>query len=112
MRQEWRIKQEGEHVLLIRNGVLVAEMPWEAAAGFARAVTGAARLAEEFAKHDQVIGDQALAFRAGLPWGLTDNKAIIEEAKKECLHNRDLRRFIKGTPTRIKIGTPGVFNES
>ena len=95
---------------MIRNGVLVADLDWEQADQLATTIIGAARLAEEFVKHDQIAHHQAVAWRAGLPIGLSDNKRIIEDAKQECLYDRDLRRYIKGTPPGVRVGTPGVIN--
>ena len=106
-----RLKQEGSRVLLIVNGVCVADMPWEAALGVGRACYQCAKMAEEHAKHNDVIADQALAFRLGLPVGLSNNRKIIEEAKKDALFDRDLRRYIRGHATKITVGTPGIYQE-
>jgi hypothetical protein len=103
-----RIKQEGSHVLLIVNGILIAELPHDAAHRVGKALMSSAKLAEEWANPLPLVADQALAFRCGLPFGLTNNVKIIEEAKQSALYDRDLRRYIRGTPTKIHIGTPGV----
>ncbi len=87
-------------MLLICNGVLLAELPAQAAAEVSRALAGAAKAAEAVQPQvlQQQVQDQALMMRTGFMPGLalSDNKAVIEEAKKEAQWSRELRKSVRG----------------
>lgn len=99
-----RIRQEGERVLFISNGVLIADLPWTAARDLSHALHSVAKLAEEHANHDQISTDAAMMARAGIPFGLTNNKAIQEEARMKALHDSYLRKNIP-----MSAGSQGVL---
>jgi len=105
-----RVRQEGVNVLLVINGRAV-EMPWHIALELGRALLNKGHLAEEIAKHEQVIYDQALLTRAGLPIGLAVNKDVASEAIKEASWGTKLRRYLPGG-VRAKefVGAPRVVN--
>lgn len=88
------IRQEGPNVLLIADGKLVSIMPWDAAQEVAKAMLSQAKKAEEIAKADSIIMDNAILLRAGVPIGLSSHPKIRDETKKEAVHNRDLRRYM------------------
>ena len=100
MTSEFRIHVEAEKVLLLLNGRLIAELPWEAAVTIGRGLIQKGHEAEEYAKHQLVIADQALLFKVGAPFGLTNNRDIIHEAIKESGGIRS--EVVFGTPTVIR----------
>ena len=109
-RHKLAIRQEGTCVLFIVDGRLVLTLPWEAALDLARGITIKARAAEEIAKVERVIADQALLIRTGAPIGLTNNPDIQAEAAKEAVSSRDLRRYLPGgVKSEEKFGRPTVI---
>lgn len=70
------VRQEGDRVLLIFKGRLVATMPWKAADTLARAILGHARSAEAFEVlnttplREQLYRDQQSLLSAGIPINL------------------------------------------
>lgn len=85
-------------------------IPWQQALEFARAIYVKAKEAEEFAKANRVIADNALLLRAGVPVGLSNNRKIIDETIKEAVHNRDLRRHLPGgVKSQAVFGVPQVI---
>jgi hypothetical protein len=104
-----QLRHEAGKVLVISGGKLLFDMPPAYARKLWTATVAQARLAEEEAKADALVMDQAIVMRAGAPFGLTDNPKIQAEAVKEAVHNRNLRRFMPGgvRATRI-LGAPVV----
>ena len=103
-----RIRQEGPEVLLDIDGRSL-QMPWNVALDVARALENKARRAEEIAKAEGIIFDQALLVRTGASLGFTDNPDIQKEAAKEAAHNSDLRKYIPGgVKAKEQFGTPTV----
>ncbi len=92
---ELTVRQEGECVLLLRNGQLVASLPWQAALLLSKALRVKGKSAEEFAKREQVIFDQAILTRLGIPFGLSDDRYILKSAANEAAWNTNLRRYIR-----------------
>jgi hypothetical protein len=103
-----RIRVDGENVTLELNG-RATEMPAHAAREIARALMQKALEAEEYARAEGIILDSALLIRAGLPFGLSNNPKILDEARKEAVWNRDLRRFMPGgVRSTAVVGTPTI----
>lgn len=88
-----RIRAEGAKVIV---SIPEGEMPPEAARAIGRALLLKAQEAEEYAKHNQLILDGALALRVGIPIGFSNNPKIMSEVRKEAQSNRDLRRYHPG----------------
>lgn len=84
-------KQAGRVVLLM-DGKYLCDMPWQAVDQLVLVLKGAAREAENAAAAADQVMDQAILMRAGFPVGLSNNKKVYDEAVKEAVHNRDLRR--------------------
>lgn len=103
-----QIRQEGANVMVIENGKTVAIWPWHIADVVARAITMKARQAEEIAKAEQIIMDNAIIHRAGLPFGLSNHPKILQETKKEALYNRNLRRYMPNIKTNELVFTPVI----
>ncbi len=110
---EMTVSRDGLDVVLVKNGQRVCELPWDAALVLARAITIQARRIEEWVKAERVSLDQAFILRQGLPFGLTSNPMIIQEAYKEAAHNTELRKRIphvdEGIRSREALGTPSLI---
>ena len=109
-----QIRQEGQRVVVISNGQAILDLPWDAALAIAQAIRVKALLAEEQAKAEAIVFDQALLTRLGVPFGLTGNKAIQQEARKEAAWNSDLRRYIRsnrmgGMGSQAVLGAPAII---
>lgn len=110
MLKQITVRQEGPKVLLLSGGILIAEMPWEAADQLAKALLAKARQAEELQKAEQIALDQAVLLRGGFPFGLTRHRAIMSEALKQALWNTQLRRYMPGgVKSQEVFGTPAII---
>lgn len=95
--------------MLLSGGVLFADMPWQAADSLASALSAKARQAEEQVKAGDIIYDNAICMRAGLPFGLSNRRDIVCEAMKEAAWNTNLRRYMPGgVKSKEVFGTPTV----
>lgn len=104
-----RIRHEGAMVLMDINGRSMA-IPWEAALEMAKHLRNNAKRAEEYAKADQVIMDNAILHRAGSFIGLSHNRDIIKETVKEAAWNSDLRRYMRGgVKAQGIVYPPGLY---
>jgi hypothetical protein len=108
----WRIFNDGVRVLVSINGRMPKAIPWQRADEIAKALMGNARICEENGNADKIIHDAAILARTGLPIGLTNNPKMQEEARKESMHNREIRRSnlpdIGSIPSQEVFGTPAV----
>lgn len=114
---EVTIRQEGTRVLLIQNGRLLLDLTHDAARAIARAITIKALLAEEEAKAESIIFDQAILMRAGASFGLTNRRDMQHEAGKLAAWDTDLRRYIRGKraygiESREVFGTPSIIRHN
>jgi len=105
---EFRVRADGTRVVLIKDGQLTAILPWEAALQLSRALHVQAKRAEEWAKQDRVIGDQALLCRLGVKLGLIRDPRLRPAAVQRALHDRDLRRYVPQGRVVDAMGTPTV----
>lgn len=100
------VRQDGDKVVFALDG-RGQSIPWEAAIKIGRALIAQGKAAEEHAKAEVIIHDQAILTRLGIPVGLSNNRAIQEEAAKEAAWNSGLRRYIE--PKRASIGSKEVM---
>ena len=117
MQRSIRFKVEGCSVLMILNGVLVAEFPFDKALEVAEALKVVAKTAEQNNKPvmDRQIQEQAMLMRSGFMPGfsLSGNPVVIENAKTEAQWNRTLRKSMPvgaGAKLDVKWGLPQVKN--
>lgn len=108
-----QIRREDTRVLVLHNGRALLDLPWQAALALARALQVKARLAEEQAKAQLIITDQAILTRAGFKLGLTSRPDLLRAAAHEAGWNRNLRRYIplfraKGIQSQEIFGAPRV----
>lgn len=103
------IRCEGDKVLLLSGGILIAEMHWQKADELADLLHRKARQAEEQAKAERIINDSAILVRAGVSFTLSNRPDILKEAAKEAAWNRDLRRFMPGgVKSKEVFGLPSI----
>lgn len=111
--KELTVTVEHDQVLLILDGRLVATLPWQSAHTLGKAITFQANKAEENAKAEQVIFDQAILTRLGVPMGLTNDPWKLKQAANEAAWNTKLRRYIPpsragGIQSQAVFGSPTV----
>ena len=107
---------EGDKVLLLLDGKLITRMPWWAGEKVWKAIRVKTHEAEQHADPIRLISDQALMYRTGAPFALTDAKDFQDEAFKEAQYNRDLRHCIpvaEADPDRgaASFGRPKVIRK-
>ena len=111
------VRDEGNRVLVIRDGKAILDLPWDAALALSKALRVKALQAEETDKAESIVFDQAILTRLGVPFGLTNNATILKEATKEAAWNSDLRRYIRGKragglESQAVVGTPNIIRMS
>ncbi len=109
------VRREENRVLLIQNGRVVFDAPYEAALAIARAIFAKAKEAEEEFCVEQIVADQAILTRLGLPFGLTNRPDFLKMAANQAAWNSDLRRYIPpsragGMASQAIVGTPKIIN--
>lgn len=103
------VRQEGTRVLVMVDGRVVLDLPWQAADQLAKAVRAKARQAEELAKAEDIVMDAAVLLRSGAPFGISSHPKILDEAKKEAAFNTTLRRAMPGgIRSTTQYGLPAV----
>jgi len=113
-----QIRQHGSEagrIVLLCDGEYVCDFVWQAADQIATVLRHAARVAENNTAAAKQVMDQAILLRAGVPVGLSSNPKVYDEALKEAVHNRDLRKsnlvLAKELPIRRdQFGIPQVRN--
>jgi len=105
------VRVEGTEVLIFFDGQKVMDLPWDAALKLAKAMTIQARRIEEQVKALRIVADNAVLLRSGAPFGLSDDRAIIAESKKEALYKKDLRKYMpfKGITSEEAFGRPTII---
>lgn len=106
------VRQEGTNVQILIDGRLVMELTWESALGLAKELNRVGHLAEELAKVEQVIEDQAILYRSGLMLPLVTNPAMAKEAANKAHWDTPLRRYIRTNKMANGIVyNPTVYHE-
>jgi hypothetical protein len=107
------LRVEGTKVLILLGDGKYLLMPWEAAREFGKTLLAKAALAEEHAKHEQIVFDQALLQRKGLRFGLTSNPTLQRLAGHAAFWHRTLRRAIPspGIGSQEQFGAPTLINQ-
>lgn len=105
---DFTVRQDGPNVLIISNGKLVSIMPWDAALIVSKAIHAKAKQAEEIAKADQIIQDNAILARVGSFIGLSSHPKIVEETKKEAAFG-SIRKYITSRIESKEIAYPPII---
>ena len=67
-----RILQDEGNVLVLKNGVLVLEMPWRQAEEISKAMWSVARMCDRLQNINAVAADATIMKNAGVPRSFTD----------------------------------------
>lgn len=111
-RHEIRIVQDGPRVVLLIDG-RPASFPWNVALDVAAALREKAKAAEELAKAEGIIFDQALLIRRGLRFGLTTHPILQRLAGQAAAWDRTLRRALPGgVKSQEQFGAPTIIRHS
>lgn len=104
------VRREGFDILVLEGGRLLFRLPWNAALEFAQAMVYQARRIEEIVKREQIVFDQAILNRRGIPIGLVVDPRLRDEAMKEAHWNSSLRRYLPGgVKSQEAVGTPAII---
>lgn len=107
------IRQDGERVIVIRDGRTILDLPYDAAQALAKAIMAQSLKAEELAKAAGIIQDSAILMRAGAPLSLTNHPHLLDQARVEAAWNSDLRRYMPGgVKSREVFGTPAIIKHA
>ena len=109
--KNWRCGRDNGLVVIELDGQAFALTP-DGARQIAKALMVSAAKADEFANANNVIKDQALLIRAGVPIALSRNPKILQEAKREAETDRDLRRYMPMVPSSLTIGSPTIIQHA
>jgi len=109
---EVKIDKDKGRVIILEEGKVVLDVPWNMALSIGRSLIKQAKIVEEHENANQIIKDQALLQRVGFPIGLTNNPAIQKESMKEAVNSRELRRALPGgIKSQSAVGTPTVIKK-
>lgn len=97
--------QDGERVIVIKNGATILDLPWQAAQMLAKALLIKANEAEAIAKVERTVMDQAILYRTGAPMAFSTDPRIDDMARQEAVWNSKLRRYLP----RPKFNRPGAI---
>jgi len=105
---QMNIRRDGFNVVVEIDGRKVADVPWNIALELGRGITMQARRVEEVVKAEEIIADQALLIRTGIPIGLSSNPDIVKASGNEAVHNPTLRKYIPDTSGIGAINSRGI----
>ena len=108
------VRREGTRVLVLHNGRLLFDLEYDAALALAKALHIQGKKAEEEVHALDIIADQAILTRLGVPVGLTSRPDMLKKACNEAAWNSDLRRRIPparagGIASQAVFGTPTII---
>lgn len=106
--KEMIVRAEGDRVVVLQDGQLIADLPVDAARALSKALHVKALEAEEFEKAEQIAYDQAVLLRSGVPLGLSLRKDIQREASHLASWDDGLRRYMKDKRTFATVGQPKI----
>lgn len=106
----WRIRNEGDHVVIIDSiGHTIFNAPYNQALVVVQEFYKAAKAAEEVAEHEKIAYDNAILLKTGVHLGLTNHKDIKQESADVALYDPKLRRYLgSGIRSQEAVGTPTV----
>lgn len=108
-----RVRQDGTRVVLIEGNGHYLVLPYQAALAVGKELISKARQAEEIAKSEGIIEEQALLLRVGAPFGLTNHPELQRIAAQEAAWNPQLRKYLPGgVKGDVQFGTPNIRQES
>lgn len=109
---EVKIDKDKGRVIILEEGKVVLDVPWNMALSIGRSLIKQAKIVEEHVKAPEIIKGQALLQRVGFPIGLTNNPDIQKEAMKEAVNSKELRKaFPGGIKSQSAVGVPSVIKK-
>lgn len=90
--------RDGPRIIVLNNGAIAFNIPWRAAQQLIQALRFYVAEAEEEEKAAQIVSDQAILNRAGVPIALSRRADIQQEAARQS----------GGIPSGAKLGIPKV----
>jgi hypothetical protein len=105
------IQQYYDQVVLLLDGKFMCTMPWQVADEIASMVRSIARLAEEYAKANAIIAQDALLIRSGAPFSLTNNPKMREQSFNDAQWDPTARKSmpLAGVPSAKEVGAPSLI---
>ena len=102
------VKQQGERVLINIDDRTFIDIGWQEALEFSAIVRQIGLLAETHAKRPLIAHDSAILMRAGLPFTLSRDPAVLDAAKNIAVGDRALRRAMPSIRSSEVFGTPTI----
>lgn len=93
------ISRDGTRVIVSENGSLLFTLPWDAALALSSAIRQQAKLAEEESRAVEIVRDQSILFKNGIPLALSSRHDILTESAKSA----------GGIPSQGIVGVPRII---
>lgn len=107
------VRADGPRVVVLVDGRCVMNIDHQLAEVLGRSLVRQAKKAEESAKAEQIVKDQAFLTRTGAPFAFTNRPDILKEAAKEAAHDPKLRKmFPGGIRSQVQFGVPSVIRRN
>lgn len=105
---EVKVGLDGSKVVIYTKDAVI-KIPWQVSTVLAKAIHAKGKQAEEMANLPRLLSDQALMFRTGAPFGLSNNPDILKEAAHKAQFDRELRKLPGGVKSTALVGTPRII---
>lgn len=104
------VMDEGDKIVLVINDKRVCDMPIEVAQVLVQVLNEKIKKIDELQNVHQIVRDQAIMQRAGMPFGISSHPKIQAEAKKMAEWDSELRRAmpLRGIEPQSIVGTPSL----
>ena len=107
---EIRVGMDGKRVVLQSSKGITMKVPWQVVETLCKAMIAKSKQIEEMANLDRLLADQAMMFRSGAPFGLSNRRDILKEAAHIAQHDDKLRKYMPGgVKSTALVGTPTVI---
>ena len=108
--EEIKVVMDGKRVVLSSSKGVTMKIPWQAVPTLCKAMITKAKQMEEMANLDRILEDQAMMFRSGAPFGLSNRTDILKEAAHIARYDDKLRKYMPGgVKSTALVGTPTVI---
>ena len=107
---EITVGMDGKRVLLKSSNGTEMKIPWQVVETLCKVMVSKSKQMEEMANLDRILADQAMMFRSGAPFGLSNRRDILKEAAHIAQYDDKLRRYMPGgIKSTAIVGTPTVI---
>ena len=108
--EEIKVGIDGKRVVLSSSKGATMKIPWQVVTTLCKAMNTKAKQLEEMANIDRLLADQAMMFRSGAPFGLSNRRDILKEAAHIAQHDDKLRKYMPGgVKSTALVGTPTII---